>query len=51
MARKSEERKREIQQMIQKGYLTADYTREELSQLCNEMKYDIFWGCITGGVW
>ncbi len=41
----------EIQQMIQKGYLTADYTREELSQLCNEMKYDIFWGCITGGVW
>jgi len=33
------------------GVWDSEYTREELSQLCNEMKYDIFWGCITDGVW
>ena len=25
----------EIQQLIEKGYLNADYTQEELSDLCN----------------
>ena len=41
----------EIKTLIEKGVLDSEYTQQELSQLCNEMKYDIFWGCITGGVW
>ena len=41
----------EIKTLIEEGVLDSDYTQKELSQLCNEMKYDIFWGCITGGVW
>ena len=41
----------EIRSLIEKGVLDSEYTREELSQLCNKMEFDIFWGCITGGVW
>ena len=41
----------EIRSLIEKGVLDSEYTQQELSQLCNEMKNDIFWGCITGGVW
>ena len=41
----------EIKTLIEEGVLDSDYTQQELSQLCNEMKFDIFWGCITGGVW
>ena len=41
----------EIKTLIEEGVLGSEYTQKELSQLCNEMKYDIFWGCITGGVW
>ena len=41
----------EIKTLIEEGVLDSVYTQKELSQLCNEMKYDIFWGCITGGVW
>ena len=41
----------EIKTLIEEGVLDSDYTQLELSQLCNEMKYDIFWGCISGGVW
>ena len=41
----------EIKSLIEEGVLDSEYTQQELSQLCNEMKYDIFWGCITGGVW
>ena len=41
----------EIRALIEKGVLDSEYTQQELSQLCNEMKNDIFWGCITGGVW
>ena len=41
----------EIKNLIEEGVLDSDYTQLELSQLCNEMKVDIFWGCITGGVW
>ena len=41
----------EIKTLIEEGILDNVYTQKELSQLCNEMKYDIFWGCITGGVW
>ena len=41
----------EITSLIEKGVLDSEYTQQELSQLCNEGKVDIFWGCITGGVW
>jgi len=41
----------EIRALIDKGVLDSEYTQKELSQLCNEMKHNIFWGCITGGVW
>ena len=41
----------EIKTLIEEGVLDSEYTQQELSQLCNEMKNDIFWGCITGGVW
>ena len=41
----------EIRTIIEKGLLDSEYTQKELSQLCNEMEADIFWGCITGGVW
>ena len=41
----------EIRTLIEKGVLDSEYTQKELSQLCDEMKNDIFWGCITGGVW
>ena len=41
----------EIKSLIEEGVLDSEYTQQELSQLCNEMKNDIFWGCITGGVW
>ena len=41
----------EIRSLIEKGVLDSEYTQQELSQLCNEGKVDIFWGCITGGVW
>ena len=41
----------EIRSLIEKGVLDSEYTQKELSQLCNEGKVDIFWGCITGGVW
>ena len=41
----------EIKTLIEEGVLDSEYTQKELSQLCNEMKNDIFWGCITGGVW
>ena len=41
----------EIRSLIEKGVLDSEYTQEELSQLCNEMEVDIFWGCISGGVW
>ena len=41
----------EIKTLIEEGVLDSEYTQKELSQLCNEMKDDIFWGCITGGVW
>ena len=41
----------EIKTLIEKGVLDSEYTQQELSQLCNEMEADIFWGCITGGVW
>jgi len=41
----------ELRTLIEEGVLDSEYTREELSQLCNEGEVDIFWGCITGGVW
>ena len=41
----------EIRSLIEKGVLDSEYTQQELSQLCNKMEFDIFWGCITGGVW
>jgi len=41
----------EIRTLIEKGVLDSEYTQQELSQLCNEGEVDIFWGCITGGVW
>lgn len=41
----------EIRTLIEEGVLDSEYTQQELSQLCNEMENDIFWGCITGGVW
>jgi hypothetical protein len=41
----------EIRSLIEKGVLDSEYTQQELSQLCNEGEVDIFWGCITGGVW
>ena len=41
----------EIKTLIEEGVLDSEYTQQELSQLCNEMEVDIFWGCITGGVW
>ena len=41
----------EIKTLIKEGVLDSEYTQQELSQLCNEMEFDIFWGCITGGVW
>ena len=41
----------EIKTLIEEGVLDSEYTQQELSQLCDEMKNDIFWGCITGGVW
>ena len=37
--------------LIEDGVLDSEYTQQELSQLCNKMEFDIFWGCITGGVW
>ena len=40
-----------IKTLIEEGVLDSDYTQLELSQLCNKMEFDIFWGCITGGVW
>ena len=40
----------EIRSLIEKGVLDSEYTQQELSQLCNEGKVDM-WGCITGGVW
>ena len=41
----------EIKTLIEEGVLDSGYTQQELSQLCNKMEFDIFWGCITGGVW
>jgi len=41
----------EIKSLIEEGVLDSEYTQQDLSQLCNEMEVDIFWGCITGGVW
>ena len=41
----------EIRSLIEKGVLDSEYTQQELSQLCDKMEFDIFWGCITGGVW
>jgi len=41
----------EIKTLIEEGVLDSEYTQQELSQLCNEGEVDIFWGCITGGVW
>jgi len=41
----------ELSNLIEEGVLDSDYTQLELSQLCNEMKVDIFWGCLSGGVW
>ena len=41
----------EIKTLIEEGVLDSEYTQQELSQLCNKMEFDIFWGCITGGVW
>ena len=41
----------EIRSLIEEGVLDSEYTQQELSQLCNEGEVDIFWGCITGGVW
>ena len=41
----------EIRVLIEEGVLDSEYTQQKLSQLCNKMEFDIFWGCITGGVW
>ena len=41
----------EIRTLIEEGVLDSEYTQQELSQLCNKMEFDIFWGCIKGGVW
>ena len=41
----------EIKTLIEEGVLGNDFTQQELSQLCDKMEFDIFWGCITGGVW
>ena len=41
----------ELNTLIEEGFLDSDYTQLELAKLCDKMEFDIFLGCITGGVW
>ena len=51
--------KAEIRELIDQGYLNADYTREDINKLCNsttdkEKEIGIaypMWSCINNGAW
>ena len=50
----------EIRKLIEQGYLTADYTKEDVRKLCNPQTdeereaakgADLFQSCINNGAW
>ena len=50
----------EIRKLIEQGYLTADYTKEDVRKLCNPQNdkereavkgADLFQSCINNGAW
>ena len=52
--------KAEIRELIEQGYLDADYTREDINKLCNPRNDNdrkaakgayLMWSCINNGAW
>ena len=41
----------EIEALIMQGVLSSDYSQNDLAMLCSNMDSNIFWGCLSGGVW
>jgi len=41
----------EIEALIAQGVLSSDYSKNDLAVLCSNMDSNIFWGCLSGGVW
>ena len=41
----------EIEALIAQGVLSSDYSQNDLAMLCSNMDDNIFWGCLSGGVW
>ena len=41
----------EIEALIAQGVLSSDYSKNDLAMLCSNMDSNIFWGCLSGGVW
>lgn len=41
----------EIEALITQGVLSNDYSQYDLAMLCSNMDGNIFWGCLSGGVW
>ena len=41
----------EIEILIAQGVLSSDYSKNDLAMLCSNMDSNIFWGCLSGGVW
>ena len=41
----------EIEALITQGVLSSDYSQNDLAMLCSNMDGNIFWGCLSGGVW
>ena len=41
----------EIEALITQGVLSSDYSQNDLAMLCSNMDSNIFWGCLSGGVW
>ena len=41
----------EIETLIAQGVLSSDYSKSDLAMLCSNMDSNIFWGCLSGGVW
>ena len=40
---------REIDALIEQGVLKSNYTKSDLSMLCDNSDGTIFWGCFSGG--